>query len=74
MIVVVFAFIMIAENTSKQTNPISMNILCFHQQTKNGTTRINTGLPGETEMNPKDSLQFLTINTKAKPTENLSTA
>lgn len=29
---------------------------------------------GETEMSPKDSLQFLTLNTKGKPTENPRTA
>lgn len=65
---------MITENTSKQTNPISTNTLCFHQQTKDGTTGIKSGLPGEAEMSPKDSLQFLTINTKGEPGENPSTA
>lgn len=65
---------MIAEHSSKQTHPISANILYFHQQTKDGSTRINAGLSGETEVSPKDSLQLLTLNAKAKPTENPSTA
>lgn len=65
---------MIVENSSKQTHPISVDILYFHQQTKDASIGINAGLSGETEVSPKDSLQLLTLNAKAKPTENPSTA
>lgn len=51
-----FTFIMTAENSFSQTNPINMNTSCFHQQTKEReTTGINSLPPRRNRMYSKDS-------------------
>ena len=49
-----FTFIMTAESSFSQTNPINMNTLCFHQQRKERETTRTNSCGSEEEHAPEE--------------------